>query len=212
MDQKEYWDSVSESKKFSTPFQMELFREHVSPDMKVLDVGCGYGRTMRELDEAGYKDLTGVDFSQGMIEQGKALYPHLNLMRMQGETLPFADGSFDAVVLLAVLTCIVSEEEQARLMKEIERVLRDGGLVFVNDFLINEDKRNTERYEKYAKIHGQYGVFELPEGAFLRHHTVDYVKKLMKSFQQLAFETVVYTTMNGNKSNGFYCVGRKEQG
>lgn len=210
MNQKEYWDGVSKNKKFSTPFQIELFREHVSPKMRVLDVGCGYGRTMQELREAGYSNLTGVDFSQGMIDQGKALYPHLDMMRMQGETLPFEDKSFDAVVLLAVLTCIVLDQEQARLIGEIERVLNDGGVVFVNDFLINSDKRNTDRYEKFAKVHGKYGVFELPEGAFLRHHSVEYVKKLLHNFTETAFETVVYTTMNKHKSNGFYYVGRKK--
>ncbi len=32
--------------------------------MNILDVGCGYGRTLHELHENNYENLTGVDFSQ----------------------------------------------------------------------------------------------------------------------------------------------------
>ena len=38
MEQKEYWDSVSEEKKFTTPFQTEAFGQYVKKTAVVMDV------------------------------------------------------------------------------------------------------------------------------------------------------------------------------
>ena len=43
MEQKEYWNKVSKTKQFSTPFQIEEFSKYVKKDDSILDVGCGYG-------------------------------------------------------------------------------------------------------------------------------------------------------------------------
>jgi SAM-dependent methyltransferase len=188
---------------------MGEFEKVVSPEMAILDVGCGYGRTLKELYDAGFVNLFGVDFSQGMVDRGRQLYPYLDLRRNDGGTLPFEDDTFDAVLLIAVLTCIAESEGQRRLMAEIERVLKDGGILTINDYLLNTDRRNVERYDRAKGKYGAYGIFELPEGAVVRHHTPEHIFDLTSGFDRLVFETVVYTTMNGNKSNGFYYIGRK---
>jgi ubiquinone/menaquinone biosynthesis C-methylase UbiE len=177
--------------------------------MAILDIGCGYGRTLNELHEAGFKKLVGVDFSQGMIDRGHRLHPHLDLQKTDGNTLPFKDNTFDAVILIAVLTCIAESKGQHRLMAEIERVLRRGGILYIDDYLLNTDDRNIKRYNHAKDKYGVYGIFELPEGAVVRHHTKDHILDITKHFARLVFETVVYTTMNGNRSNGFYYLGKK---
>ena len=207
-NQQEYWNSVAETKNFPTPFQIELFSEYVEKRGRILDVGCGYGRVLNELHEAGFKELYGVDFSSGMIARGKRLYPELNLAVNEDEKLPFADNSFDAVLLIAVLTCVVRDEEQRKMLNEIKRVLKDDGILYVNDFLLNNDDRNIERYENFSEKYGAYGVFELPEGAVVRHYTKEYLKDSLSDFEEIVFEEVVYTTMNGNRSNGCYFMGK----
>lgn len=208
-DQKEYWNKVAEEKEFPTPFQMEEFRKYVSKEMKILDVGCGYGRTLNELYNQGFRNLTSIDYSQGMINRGLRLYPHLNLIKNDGNTIPFPDNEFDAVILLAVLTSSYDDKEQENLISEISRVLKEDGILYVNDYLLNQDERNLKRYKKYENKYGTYGVFELPEGAVFRHYTKEHILKLTKDFNELIFENTVYDTMNGHKSNGFYYVGRK---
>jgi ubiquinone/menaquinone biosynthesis C-methylase UbiE len=212
-DQKEYWDKVSEEKEFPTPFQIEEFRKYVSKEMHILDIGCGYGRTLNELYRSGFKNLTGVDFSQGMIGRGLKMYPHLKLLKNDNGTLPFGDNSFDTIILIAVLTCIAEDKEQCNLIAEILRVLKPGGILYINDFLINQDQRNIERYNNYKEKYGTYGVFELSESsvvAIIRHHTKEHIFEITEGFQKIIFEPVVYTTMNGHKSNGFYYIGRKK--
>lgn len=207
-DQEKYWDNVAEEKEFPTPFQLEEFGKYVSKHMKLLDVGCGYGRTLNELYNHGFHNLTGIDYSQGMINRGKRLYPHLNLIKNDGNTIPFSDNEFDAVILLAVLTSSHKDEEQENLISEISRVLKNKGILYINDYLINQDERNLKRYNKYRDKYGTYGVFELSEWAIFRHHTKEHIKKLTQDFLEIIFEETVYDTMNGHKSNGFYYIGR----
>jgi len=207
MDQKQYWNDVAENKEFTTPFNLDAFSRYVRPQAAVLEIGCGYGRVLEELRRNGYPHLTGIDFSERMIGRGRELFPHLDL-RTENVS-DFADRSFDAVLLVAVLTCIVGDEEQLSLLGEIKRILRPGGVLYINDFLLNQDTRNLERYEAFKDRHGIYGVFELPEGALLRHHDSAWVEKSLEPFQALHLEKVVYTTMNGNQSNGYRYLGRK---
>lgn len=207
--QQNYWDSVSDSKTFTTPFQADTFASLVRKDAAVLDVGCGYGRTLDELWQQGYRHLTGIDFSEGMISRGHALYPYLDLRHKPTAAINFPGESFDAVILFAVLTCIVRDEEQQALIDEIRRVLRPGGILYVNDFLLNTDERNRTRYAKYQDKYGTCGVFELPEGAVLRHQSEDHVRDLLSDFSTEVFSPVTFRTMNGHTSNGFCFFGRK---
>ena len=80
--------------------------------------------------------------------------------------------------------------------------------MYVNDFLLNTDARNLSRYEKFKKIYGVYGVFELPESAICRHHDEAWIKQILKDFSQLEYKNLTFTTMNGHISNGFYFIGK----
>lgn len=209
MHQQDYWNSVSASKNFTTPFQADEFAEHVAKDALIADIGCGYGRTMEELRIRGYENLVGFDFSEGMIERGKAQFPYLDLRVMSEGSIGLADETAAAVILFAVLTCIADDAGQEKLIAEIRRILKPGGILYVNDFLLNSDERNVSRYVKFASVYGAYGVFELPEGAVCRHHSEEHIKELLAGFDALRFEHLTFTTMNGNRSNGFYFIGEK---
>lgn len=211
-DQKEYWNSVADKKNFTTPFDLEEFSKHVNKTSRILDVGCGYGRILNELYKNNYRNLIGIDFSDKLIERGKTLYPNLKLSIQKSPNIDFPDESMDAVILFAVLTCIIDDKEQQKLLAEITRVLKPNGIIYINDFLLNTDERNLMRYEKYSHKYNSYGVFELPEeGAVLRHHSLDYIKKVTSPFIQIKFNRVVYTTMNGHTSNGFFFIGKKTE-
>ena len=207
MKQRDYWDQAADTKNFTTPFHREVFAGYVSKEAYILDLGCGYGRTLRELWESGYHNLHGIDFSEKMIERGRSENPSIDFQTMKGREIELTDRSADAVILFAVLTCIIGDEDQKYLIKEIRRVLKPGGIVYVNDFLLNKDARNLVRYEAFAEKLGVYGAFELPEGAVCRHHDEKWIRELFSSFCIKEFEHITFTTMNGHTSNGFYLVG-----
>ncbi|MHB9937814.1 SAM-dependent methyltransferase [Clostridium sporogenes] len=211
MEQRTYWNNVANKKEFTTPFYFELFQKVVKKNALILDVGCGYGRTLEELYQYGYRNLIGIDFSEKMIERGKNQYPHLDLRVKNKKIIEFKDNSCDAIILFAVLTCIINDKEQLELLKEIERVLKPSGIVYINDFLLNSDERNLKRYNIFKDKYKKYGVFELPQGAIVRHHDINWIKQITSSFKNILLEEVTYKTMNGNKSNGFYYLGRKKE-
>ncbi len=210
MEQHEYWESVSDTKNFTTPLQTEEFQKYIDQQDIVLDVGCGYGRALNLLYQNGYHNLIGMDFSEGMIGRGRSTYPYLDLRVMKPGNIALADSSVDAVILFAVLTCIVSNEEQKALIREIRRVLKPGGILYVNDFLLNQDERNLARYAQYKEKYGVYGAFELPEGAVLRHQDEQWLNELFHDFSQPEYEHLTFTTMIGHTSNGFYYIGKKD--
>ncbi len=212
LTQEEYWDSVAEKKEFTTPFQIALFKKNVPKEARILDVGCGYGRTLHELYLSEFTNLSGIDISKKMIDKGTKLYPELTLKKYDSFKFPFENNSFDAVILLAVLTCIISNNEQEKLIDEIQRVLKDDGILYINDFLINSDQRNIDRYKRYESKYNKYGIFELSEGVVLRHYTEVRIDELLSNFEKIIFEPVIYTTMNGHKSNGLYYIGKKCKG
>lgn len=211
MKQEKYWNSVSEKKEFTTPFQAEEFLKYINKDSYILDVGCGYGRTLDELYHYGYCNLIGIDFSSGMIERGKQQFPYLDLRIKKDNKIALPDASVDAIILFAVLTCIPTNKEQEQLLTEIKRVLKPQGVLYVNDFLLNTDERNLSRYEKFKETYGVYGVFELPESAVCRHHDETWIKHLLKDFSEHKYKHLTFTTMNGHKSNGFYFIGELRQ-
>jgi ubiquinone/menaquinone biosynthesis C-methylase UbiE len=71
-NQEDYWNRVADEKNFTTPFQFDLFSKYVDKDAKILDYGCGYGRTLFELKEHQFTHLHGVDFSEAMIKRAQS--------------------------------------------------------------------------------------------------------------------------------------------
>lgn len=211
-NQNQYWDSVSTDKEFSTPLQIDLFSSFVPVNARVLDHGCGYGRTLNELQQAGYTNLYGSDSSPKMIERAARELKNINLSVSNGEQIPFEDNFFDAVLLVAILTSVIEDSAQQKLLAEAARVLKPGGIIYINDFLLNQDERNITRYRQFEEQYGKYGVFQLPEGAVCRHHSLSWINDLLQDFQAITCREIVYNTMNGNQSNGFYYLGRKTSG
>ena len=209
IETKDYWNRVADEKVFSTPFQIEIFSKYVEKSMKILDVGCGYGRTLKELYDNGYSNLIGIDFSSKMIERANSSYPDISFRISEGNKLDFADNSIDCVILLAVLTCITNEDDQYQLISEIHRILKKGGILYINDFLINDSDMYIKRYEKYKDKYSKYGIFETEDGGVFRHHSEDYLDKLLSNFNCLDKKLLKYKTMNGHISNGLYYIGRK---
>ncbi|HEY0005388.1 MAG TPA: methyltransferase domain-containing protein [Pyrinomonadaceae bacterium] len=208
--QTSYWDRVAQQKRFSHPLRLEWLECYLDSRARVLDYGCGYGRTLGELAQAGYQNVFGVDFSAAMLARCRQEFPQVSVLLNDGRSLPFESGSLDAVLLFATLTCIPQNEAQRALLAEVERVLRPNGLLYISDLLLNEDPRNRERYERDAEAYGAFGVFELPEGVVVRHHRREWIEELTGSFAQLKYEPFSVITMNGNTSAAFQYLGRRE--
>jgi len=75
-------------------------------------------------------------------------------------------------------------------LKEIKRVLRPDGILYINDFLLNTDAKNVKRYKIYEEKYNKYGIFELPEGVVLRHHDLSWIELIISDFNTIKLEKV----------------------
>ena len=82
------------------------------------------------------------------------------------------------------------------------------GLVYISDLLLNSDDRSIERYRQHAAAIDAYGIFTLPEGVTVRHHSESWIRELTVGFTQIKYEKFTVTTMNGNPSAAFQYLGR----
>ena len=88
----------------------------------MLDFGCGYGRCLGELFEAGYRNLIGLDFSPAMIAAARARFPEIAFQQIESATIPLPDASIDGALLFSVLTCVPSNDGQRDIVRELHRV------------------------------------------------------------------------------------------
>jgi ubiquinone/menaquinone biosynthesis C-methylase UbiE len=96
--------------------------------IRVLDVGCGKGLLVEAFQELGVEGW-GVDVSEYAISKApEAIRRFLKLVDVEKESLPFDDESFDLITSLDVLEHLASHE---KVLREIWRVLKKGGYVFV---------------------------------------------------------------------------------
>ncbi|HTG47379.1 MAG TPA: methyltransferase domain-containing protein [Actinomycetota bacterium] len=109
--------------RFADPARDLLALTGVTAGMRVLDVGTGTGVAAAIAAEGG-ADPTGVDASVGMLEVGRAAHPGLRLAAAEAIDLPFATGTFDAVVGNFVLAHFTKVDTA---LFDLVRVARPGG-------------------------------------------------------------------------------------
>ena len=95
----------------------------VQPGDAVLDACCGTGDLAIACARIGGK-VTGLDFSEAMLERARRKAPELEWVAGDLLSLPFADASFDAAT---VGFGVRNVEDIERALRELRRVLRPGG-------------------------------------------------------------------------------------
>jgi ubiquinone/menaquinone biosynthesis C-methylase UbiE len=105
-------------------------------DARLLDVGCGTGRTLHQLAAAHpHLRLHGADMSPAYIKQARKRLLDLEevtLAAENAEALPWADGTFD-VVTSVYMFHELPRNARRNVMRELFRVVRPGGLVVIED-------------------------------------------------------------------------------
>lgn len=99
---------------------------------RVLDLGCGAGRTTKVLDEMGF-DVVGVDVSEQMVLTAKNKFPSLEFQVGDASSLGLQNESFEYVLFSWNGISELSETQRSRVLEEIHRVLKpEGTFVFSN--------------------------------------------------------------------------------
>lgn len=106
--------------------RLELIRKYVDLEGRwILDVGCGIGTYVRRFRSFS-PHVYGIDVSVKRLQEASAEVP--NLVGAAGESLPFADGSFDVIVFNEVIEHVKDDRDTLR---DALRALREGGHVVI---------------------------------------------------------------------------------
>lgn len=129
------WNWESPAGKVRWCRRAAMLSEHITPDMKVLELGCGSGYYTRELALSG-ANISAIDISPELLKLAGQYVrsPHVTFFQANAYAMEFGDELFDTVVGSSVLHHL--DVEQA--IREIYRVLKWGGsMVFTEPNMLN---------------------------------------------------------------------------
>jgi demethylmenaquinone methyltransferase/2-methoxy-6-polyprenyl-1,4-benzoquinol methylase len=122
------------------------------PGMKILDVAAGPGSSSEPLFNAG-ADVTSLDFSEGMLAQGRKARPYLKFVKGDALNLPFDDNQFDVTTISFGLR---NTHDFKKALKEALRVTKVGGRMVIVEF-------STPTFAPFRIIYMNYLMKALPK-------------------------------------------------
>jgi len=93
---------------------------------RILDVGCGMGKTGRVLRERGFEEIFGVEVDPSAADQARPFYKEVIVGDVDGDVLPFGKGFFDCIVYGDVLEHLV---DPWKVLQRHREILRDDGTI-----------------------------------------------------------------------------------
>ena len=178
-------------------------------EVKVLDMACGTGDVSIALKRKGL-DVIGADISENMLALARKKAPGIDFRYGDASELPFADGSFDAVT---IAFGIRNFDKRAQCIRELHRVLKDGGMLAIAEFSIPRNRLWRGIYTLYFKnilpavgrlVSKQaYAYSYLPESSF----DFPAPEKFRAELSEGGFRDVTVRSMTGGVS--YLYIGRK---
>jgi ubiquinone/menaquinone biosynthesis C-methylase UbiE len=120
---------------------------------RILDVGCGSGELLHTFQQWGARaeNLCGVDLIPERIQMAQQSLSGIRLQVANAESLPFAAGAFDLVVVFTVFSSVLNRQMAVNISGEITRVLAAHGAVLWYDLRINNPfNRNVRGLSRKA--------------------------------------------------------------
>ena len=137
-----------------------------TPDMHIIDVGCGVGGSTRRLSHESGCRVTGIDLSDEYIDAAERLTELFNMQdRVQFKAasaleLPFDDNSFDGAWSIQMN---MNVEDKLTWLKEVHRVLKPGGRAILYEVC---GHKNTPQYFPVPWAQDSSMSFLIPPDAF----------------------------------------------
>lgn len=124
---------------YATVNEVDVFLNisHIEPTDNILDLCCGQGRHALELAKRGYQFISGIDRSRYLIRlaKGRAQKLGLPIKFSEGDArkIRLGDQTVDCVMIMGnSFGYFEKEDEDLQVLKETNRVLHEGGLLYLD--------------------------------------------------------------------------------
>lgn len=128
-----HWDGVAEREEQAWDWSgayharlFEVYRSHIAPGQRVLEIGCGRGDLLAALKPSFG---LGVDFSSGMLRRARQRHPELHFAQADAHSLDLGGQTFDVVVVSDVVNDLWDVEIALR---QLQRVTHPGSRLVMN--------------------------------------------------------------------------------
>ena len=112
---------------WSNRFYAILARRYGKRGGRLLEIGSGMGHLVGQLEDSF--QTYGMDLNHWAVEQSKAVVDKSAMQTASAEELPFADNSFDVVIIKHIVEHLPSPEKA---IVEIGRVIAPGGVLILS--------------------------------------------------------------------------------
>jgi len=127
-----------------------MIKKYFNPENRILDIGCGAGRTTIGLYRLGYHLAEGLDLSEAMIAQARRISKELNynITFRVGDAayLDYDDETFSAALFsFNGIMQIPGRKNRIKALKEISRTLEPKGFFLFT----THDRDSSKEYESF---------------------------------------------------------------
>lgn len=127
-----------------------MIKKYFNPENRILDIGCGAGRTTIGLYKFGYHLIEGLDLSEAMIAQARRISKELkyDITFSVGDAacLDYDDETFEvALFSFNGIMQIPGKENRIKVLKEIKRILKPEGYFLFT----THDRDSGKEYESF---------------------------------------------------------------
>ncbi len=153
----------------------------------ILELGCGAGTIWRECAERIPQDwnITLTDLSDGMLDSAwrnlVVTGRSFKFEKVDAQSIPYADGTFDAVIANHMLYHV---PDRIRALKEMKRVLKDGGILFATT-VGKGHMREMYEWLKRVNTNPRPDMFSNP---FTLENGLDQIKSVFSEVMQKQYD------------------------
>jgi len=171
----------------------QILKERYQNNSTILDAGCGNGRNLKWFYNNNFT-IYGVDLNTKRLDNAKEQYSnqkdHFSIQNMQ--TLNFEKEKFDHIICNAILHFAESEQDFNVMVKELIRVLKPNGTIFIRMATIESLK------DKVVPVSD--GVYKLPDKTTRFLLTKDLLQSMQTKFNLVLLEKFKYVNVDDQRS------------
>ena len=158
-----------------------ISRSFFGKNPRILDVGCGNGRVLKLLEEI-CGEIHGIDFAKTQTREAKKNVLRSEIIEGDAAQLPYKNQTFDCIIC-AYNTFGNIPDEKITVLKEMGRVLKEGGLGIVSVYAEEARSKQGEFYKSLGlEIEDETeDAISLKEGLHSGRFTIDMFEGLFRA-------------------------------